>query len=203
MNQVGISLGWNCNSASYGVENCIRKRKIDGYMTCPFDEMVTNIKGVIDCLNDDFKYFYDERYLKLLYESESEKTIYNIKYNFAFNHESPGHADLYISENWPEGINHFTNNNYFHFKKRYLDRVTNFRNYLKDPNNYIRFIITTWMKTQDDIDIVDLKRAIEKHYPELKYEIIIIDDPHGMEFYVKHMKDMGFTEDDYELKRLL
>ena len=43
MNQVGISLGWNCNSASYGVDNGIRKRKIDGYMTCPFDEMVTNI----------------------------------------------------------------------------------------------------------------------------------------------------------------
>jgi hypothetical protein len=201
MNPVGISLGWSCNSAIHGVDNGIRKRKADGYMTCPFDEMITNYKGIIDCLNDDFQYFYDESYINIIQVNENEQSIENTKYNFIYNHESPGHADLYIKEEWPEGINHFINNNYLHFKKRYLDRINNFRNYLRDPNNYIRFILTSWMKTHDDI--FDLKQAIEKHYPELKYEIIIINDPQGKEHYIRHMKAMKFTEDDYEIKRLL
>ena len=33
----GISLGWNCSSASYDVNNGYRKCKNDGYKTCPFD----------------------------------------------------------------------------------------------------------------------------------------------------------------------
>jgi hypothetical protein len=48
-----------------------------------------------------------------------------------------------------------------------------------------------------------LKTAIEKHYPNLKYEIQIINDPNGKEYYVRHMKHMGYTENDYELQRLL
>ena len=35
----GISLGWNCESANYGVANGIRSTKQNGYKTCPFDEM--------------------------------------------------------------------------------------------------------------------------------------------------------------------
>ena len=163
MNQIGISLGWNCHSAMWGVNNNIRKHKSEGYNTCPFDVMVTNYKGIVECLNDNFKYFYDENYLELVKEPKlDEYSIYNTKYNFCFNHESPGHADLYISENWSGGINHFTNENFKNFKVRYSKRVDNFRSYLSDPNNYITFIITSWEKTSDDIS--DLKLAIEKHF---------------------------------------
>jgi hypothetical protein len=50
MNKVGISLGWNCNSAIYGVNNGIRLEKKDGYKTCPFDEMLSNLPGIIKCI---------------------------------------------------------------------------------------------------------------------------------------------------------
>jgi len=202
MNNIGISLGWNCYSAVWATQNGIRERKINGYKTCPFDKMVSNYKGIVDCLNDDFKYFCDITMLEMIKEvKENEYTIYNNKYNFGFNHESPGHSDLYISEGWPEGINHFIDNNFNNFKKRYNQRIENFRSYLSDPNNFITFVITSWKKTEDDM--IDLKSAIEKHYPNLKYRIIILDDPNGEDYYIKHMRDMKFTDEDYEVKRLL
>jgi len=61
--------------------------------------MVTNYNGIINCLIDDFKDFVNEDYLELIKVNENEYSIYNTKYNFAFNHESRGHADLYKSEN--------------------------------------------------------------------------------------------------------
>lgn len=202
MNNIAISLGFNCHSASWGVDVGLRKKKCDGYTTCPFDKMVTNYKGIIQCLNDDFKYFYDENNLEIIKEAkENEYSIYNNKYNFVFNHESPGHADLYISENWESGINHYINNNFYNLKFRYSKRIDNFRSYLSDPNNYISFIITSWKKTEDDI--LDLKLAIEKHYPNLKYEIILLDHPHGKEDYLKHLRGMRYNDSDYEISRLL
>jgi hypothetical protein len=201
MNKVGISLGWNCHSAVYGVNSGVRLLKSQGYTTCPFDTMVSNIGGIIKCLEDDFEFFYDPEYLKVIHVQGDEYSIYNTKYNFGYNHESPGHGNLYINEGWPEGSNHFINNDFYHFKQRYEKRVNNFRNYLLNKNNYISFIITSWNKTQDDMK--DLKCAIEKHYPDLQYEIIIINDPNGKEYYMKHMRDMGYTDDDYEIKRLL
>ena len=85
MNKVGISLGWNCYSAIYGVNNNIRTKKTDGYNTCPFDEMVSNYNGIVKCIEDDFQYFYDENYLSLK-ELPNEYQINNSKYNFWFNH---------------------------------------------------------------------------------------------------------------------
>jgi len=193
MNIIGISLGWNCHSAMWGVNNNLRNKKADGYNTCPFDMMVTNYKGIVECLNDDFKHFYDENCLELIKITENEYSIYNNKYHFGFNHESPGHANLYITEAWPEGINHFINNNYHNFKELYSRRVQNFRSYLLDPNNFINFIITSWNKKQTDI--VDLKLAIQKHYPNLKYNVIILNDPNGKEYYLKHMRDMKYEEE--------
>jgi hypothetical protein len=94
INKVGISLGWNCNSAVIGVKNGIRGKKTDGYLTCPFDEMVTNLSGIIKCLENDFKYFCDDKYLtickcqsesKHLQHIKDDNLIFNTYYNFIFN----------------------------------------------------------------------------------------------------------------------
>ena len=109
-----ISLGWNCGSANYGVSSGIRSTKKNGYNTSPFDEMITNYEGIIQCINDDFEYLCDTKYLELIKISETsgllntngngDYIIYNNKYKFMFNHESPGHANLYITQNWKNGI---------------------------------------------------------------------------------------------------
>jgi hypothetical protein len=66
MAEEAISLGWNCHSASTGVYMGLRKTKQNGYKTCPFDEMVTNYEGIIECIKDDFKYLCDIEYLELI-----------------------------------------------------------------------------------------------------------------------------------------
>jgi hypothetical protein len=202
LKNIGISLGWNCHSAGYGVLNGIRDTKANGYTTCPFDMMISNYPGICQCIKDDFNFLFDEKYLDLrVVVSDKEWVIYNTKYNFGFNHESPGHADLYITENWPLGINHFVLNNYENFKKLYSRRTENLKNYLSDPNNFITFIITSWNKTDEDMK--DLDDILKEKYPNLKYRYLILNDPNGIEYFKKHLRDMGFTENDEELKRLL
>ena len=82
MNCVGISLGNVCYSAEWAVHNKYRKRKEEGYNTCPFDLMVSNYKGIVKCIKEDFKYFCDTNYLSL-----QNNLIFNKYYKFGFNHE--------------------------------------------------------------------------------------------------------------------
>jgi hypothetical protein len=62
-NKIGISLGNVCYSAVWATKNKIRKLKKDGYKTCPFDLMVSNYDGIVNCIKDDFKHFCDPKYL--------------------------------------------------------------------------------------------------------------------------------------------
>lgn len=169
---VGISLGWNCSSATRGVDLGIRQRKINGYKTCPFDEMNSNYEGVVKCIQNDFEGFTDPEYLELIQipstanYHKNDTLIYNKKYKFLFNHESPGHANLYITQCWEGGINHFIDNNYAKFKERYERRIENFRNYL-NSGNQIQFLLT-----KPDTDYTKLITVLDSHYPQLNYSIL-------------------------------
>jgi hypothetical protein len=167
-----ISLGWNCESAMKGVSMGIRGIKVEGYNTCPFDECITNYEGVILCLKEDFKYFCDPSFLKIIpapYSTggivKGEKLLYNTRYKFIFNHESPGHANLYIRQRWNGGINHYIDNNYALFIERYNRRINNFREYIKTKN--ITFIIGNF-----NPDTAELSNTIKIQYPELKFNIL-------------------------------
>jgi len=140
-----ISLGWNCSSASRGVDMGLRSTRAQGYQTCPFDEMNSNYAGVVQCIRDDFKYFCDPAYL-ILRKFPADHTyypgetlVYNTRYNFIFNHESPGHANLYLTQKWSGGINHYIDNNFERFIERYTRRIENFRKYL---TGRVRFLLT-------------------------------------------------------------
>jgi hypothetical protein len=196
ISNIGISLGWNCHSAVWATDNGIRSRKSDGYKTCPFDIIVTNYVGIVDCLLDDFKFMCDDKFLEIRPgKSDNEVLIFNTKYNFIFNHESPGHADLYLKENWPEGKFHFTVDNFRNLKERYNRRIDNFRRYVLNPLNRVTFIMTSWDKT----DISDLQYVIQKMYPTLQYDIKMLNDPKGKEYYIDHMIEMNVPS---ELDRL-
>ena len=169
MNKIGISLGNTCTSAVWGIQNRYRGEKQHGYNTCVFDLMVSNYNGIVKCILEDFNNFVDPNYLIC-----ANDCIVNTYYNFGFNHEGPGHANLYIKENWPEGIMHFVNNNYANFIERYNTRINNFKNYLSDTNNYIYFIFQWVYDTNTNDDFYELREALKLKYPDLKYEIIVI-----------------------------
>ena len=169
MNEVGISLGGCCLPGVWGVHHNYRKSKLNNYLTCPFDLMVSSYESVVKCILEDFKHFTDPLYLKC------EPMLVNTYYNFTFNHETPGHANLHIIESWEEGQNHFINNNYKHFIDRYNRRISNFKHYLSN-DNFITFIICDC--SHIDIECTTLRAALLLKYPNLKYKIIIINGPH-------------------------
>lgn len=142
-----ISLGWNCSSASLGVSLGYRKTKASGYKTCPFDEMNTNYAGLVLCLQENFKHFCDPNYLTLkTFPSDckyypNETLVLNTRYGFIFNHESPGHANLYQTQAWSGGINHYVDNDYEKFIERYQRRIRNFYEYVRS-GEVITFLIT-------------------------------------------------------------
>ena len=176
MNHIGISLGNDCNAAMFGVKNNYRKTKADGYKTCVFDLIVSNYKGIAKCILEDFNNFTNITYLKYIenIEEPSKNIIINTHYNFCFNHETPGHADLYLHENWAEGKNHFINNNYKHFIDRFNNRINNFKNYLKDDNNIITFIIDFKNEPNPNDDFKELRDAFRLKYPNLLYKIVVV-----------------------------
>jgi hypothetical protein len=133
--------------------------------------MISNYKGIIKCIMEDFQHFTNPEFLIL---DPIHGLIINTYYNFAFNHETSGHADLYLIEKWPEGTNHFINNNYLHFIERYNNRINNFKNYLNNTNNFITFIIQFAHEENPNDDCKELREAFAIKYPNLKYKIIII-----------------------------
>lgn len=203
-----ISLGWNCDSAQWGQSVKIRKTKAEGYKTCPFDLILSNYRGIIDCIKDDFKYFCDINYLeikKIPKESKllpDEELIYNTKYNFMFNHESPGHGGLYITQEWSKGINHFVLNNYEEFIIRYNRRIQNFRDYLNSGKK-INFIIHRPRVNPNVNEILELYETITNKYPNLNYEIILLEPSNKQAYIDHHSILMNFTINDEELKRLM
>jgi hypothetical protein len=203
----GISLGWNCNSASMGVHIGLRNKKQNGYKTCPFDSMITNYKGIVDCIMDDFEYLCDTKYLELIKVPKESKIlntngdgdiiIYNKKYNFLFNHESPGHANLFIHQKWEKGIDHYILNDYEEFINRYKRRIQNIKELLSS-NKKITFILHR--PNTELRDISKLNEAILYKYPSLNFDFVIFDcDKY---FYYEHLFLMNIDETDDEIKRL-
>lgn len=167
-----ISLGNVCWSAVWAVAHNLRTKKTQGYKTCPFDLMVSNYTGIVKCINDDFKYFCDLKYLRYV---DGEGPIKNTYYHFGFNHETPGHANLHVKEKWEEGPNHYVNCNFKHFIERYNTRIQHFRDYLNNKDDTtILFCIQFKNGTHPSDDLLDLRNALNSQYPNLKYKIIIL-----------------------------
>ena len=196
---IGISLGWNCYSAIKGVEMGIRSRKADGYTTCPFDECLTNYPGIVECIRDDFASFFELELFKVPDTSPyctGDTLIRNTKYKFVFNHESPGHGDLWESQKWPGGINHFVENSFEKFKERYSKRIENFRAYLNSGKSII-FLITR----PYPLEMAEIDNVLEEKYPDLNYKIMYLDLQKEPEHFTEHLRIMGFSDTDPEVQR--
>jgi len=204
MNSIGISIGWNCYSAIKGVDMGIRNIRSEGYKTCPFDEAITNYTGIVQCIKDDFKYFLDLDYIELFKVSEEcpyctgDILIRNTKYNFVFNHESPGHANLWQIQGWAGGKDHFISNSFYNFKERYSMRIENFRNYLTSGNEIV-FLLTRSYPSET----LELDNVLRDKYPNLLYRVVYLDLQLGSEHYKKHLSQiMGLPDTDMEIIRI-
>ena len=189
---IGISLGWNCGAAIGGVALDLRKKRKFGYKTCPFDIMNSNLPGIIKCLEEDFAYFLDSEYLKLVDIPTTEKyhagdtLIMNTRYGFIFNHESPGHANLYITEKWEGGKEHFVKNDFLEFKKRYSSRIQNFRDYMNSRNPIV------FLMNHPHTEYGGIDDCIKKVYPTVSFSFYNTNkDGTGTEIFHAIHKQMG------------
>lgn len=184
MESIGISLGWNCHSASYGVSTGLRSTKANGYKTCPFDEALTNYEGVVACIADDFKHFMELELIDISGDSPymaNETLIYNPRYRFIFNHESPGHGNLWETQSWSGGKEHYIKNEFKLFKERYTRRIQAFRDYLSS-GQHINFIICRDVDTSRELELI-----LQDKYPVLKYTIHYTSLQDGRDHYYKHL----------------
>ena len=174
-----ISLGWNCDPAIMCTQMKLKLTKEKGYLTCPFDLMVTNYKGICECIRDKFKYLTDINYLVI-----DNNAIYHTKYKFIFNHESPNHFDILKHENW-SSPNHFVDNNFEKFIDRYNKRIANFNKYISE--NYVIFVHQRYNSISPELD-----NAIHETYPQLKYRILCVtksETEHGKPEFEKIFVD--------------
>jgi len=169
---ITISLGFSCESAIKSINLGIRTTKDKGYLTCPFDLCLTNYAGIILCIQENFKHFCDTSYLSVIPASfsagtiiKSERLIYNTRYNFIFNHESPDHVSIWSKEAWSGGKTHFIDNNFAFFIKRYKQRVSNFLRYLQTGE--ITFIIGN-----NEPNLDELNKIIQIMYPKLVFNFL-------------------------------
>lgn len=162
--------------------------------------MVSNYPGIIECIKDDFYYFLDINYLELK-KSNNDILIYHKKYKFIFNHESPKHANLHILENWEYGENHFILNNFKYFIKRYTNRINNFKYYINSGNHIIFLLNRHRINNTDDIKELDI--IIKNKYPHLNYNFLFTPHSTSDECLIDNLKNMGFSNNDNEIQRLI
>ena len=187
-----ISLGWRCESAVRRTQ--IYNLKRPDYNTCVFDLMISNLNGVIKCFENDFQHFCNPTFL--VYNGKGY--IKNIFYKFLFNHETPGHADLHLKENWPGNDKfYFTQNNFKMFIDRYNRRVLNLKNYIKE-NDHIVFILQMVNINQNQPLLLKLKKILKTKYPTKIFSFDLFEEP-KVQFYKNHLLLMGLQKNVIDL----
>ncbi len=137
-----ISLGNNCAPREY-MKHTLQITKKNGYHSCPFDLCITPYNSLIECLKTDFEHFFDLSLTGGLNAEgdrtlcgKGEKNITN-RYGMIFNHEGSTHSHLF--KEGKNDDNFYIRNDFYEFKKRYCERIKNFREYMKKDT--ITFII--------------------------------------------------------------
>lgn len=165
-----ISLGWNCMPAGFSTHRGWKNKKSEGYKTCPFDIMVTTYGSLCEILKNDFADFANPDF----YQIDEAGYITHKKYALIFNHESPNHYGILgTGEGW-SSANHFVDNNFKLITERYVQRIENFRNYIKnsiETNELVIFAIIKYNSIPVEID-----QILKEKYPELNYKIACISN---------------------------
>ena len=171
MNNIKISLGINCGPRIY-LKTHFNLTKKNGYNSCPFDLCITSFKALCITLESDFNNFFDD--LKIIpwgdgagdrtFSGKGLSCITN-KNGIIFNHEGAGHSHLFIKEGKNDD-EFYTRNNFKEFRKRYLTRILNFKNYCKNSNEI------TFVYNHKDFDENIIKNIIINTYGKKTFKFI-------------------------------
>lgn len=140
-----ISLGGDCMIKQFLTEMGYLKRKSDGAKTFPFDLAIHPYKSVVELLTNNFNNYIATEHIDM----NEEHQIYNKLFDVIFLHESPKWSDVDFDYCWSKQqskVMNFSDNEYYQLKKRYMDRIENFKECLSEDGKFL-FIYHT--KTND------------------------------------------------------
>ena len=134
-----ISIGWNCDPRIFMKWN-LNLSKEDGYKSCPFDLCITSYDSLCKTLENNFDTFFDGLQIISWDNADGDRSnagpgLSCIKNQdgIIFNHEGAGHSHMFLDNKDDDEF--YTRNNFQEFKKRYSQRIENFKNYCKDATN--------------------------------------------------------------------
>ena len=141
MKDIIISLGGNCNPRIFLKKRLYISKK-NGYRSCPFDLCITSFDALCKTLKNNFNSFFDDLKIIPAINAEGNRknagqgmTCITNKNGIIFNHEGSSHSHLF-----KEGKNDdyfYTRNDFKEFRKRYSNRISNFKNYCKKSDKII------------------------------------------------------------------
>lgn len=158
-----ISLGKNCWPRKI-LKSQFGLMKKNNYKSCPFDLCITPFKSLCLILENNFNNFFDGLHVTDTdYNAEGDRThagpgfkIIKNKAGMILNHESPSHSHLF--NNGKNDDDFYIRNNFKELKIRYMKRIHNFKNILRNNNNII------FVYNEPDFDENIIKQIIFKHY---------------------------------------
>nr|QOI90620.1 hypothetical protein HWQ62_00489 [Pyramimonas orientalis virus] len=214
-----LSLGQNCQSLVNLVNDKHVPLKSNGRRTCLFDLSLTSYYAICELFENTFDLTtflnfrlidnpHGEKFCQTHIDDNERHLLFNPKTGLPygqivinemgcmFNHESPGHPELYHTERWTSKTM-FVDDDFKLLKDRYTTRRDNLKEYIRQAieNNYeINFVLTTFVIPRKLDSIIQVK------YPSLKYTIIVNylfekDVFRNMSIYLNDAKYFNYGED--------
>jgi len=172
-----ISIGCQCDSRVY-IKNVLNLAKKNGYKSCPFDLCITPFESLYNCIETDFKFFFDNLHTIPGTNADGDRSecgdgLLNITnyYGMIFNHEGSTHSHLF-----KEGKNDdefYIRDDFKKFKERYSVRIKNFLNYIEE-NNEIIFIYSSYSGIYKEQELEKIYKIFLKKFPTKIFNFITI-----------------------------
>lgn len=172
-----ISIGCQCDPRIY-IKKLLNLTHDNGYKSCPFDLCITPFESLCNCIETDFKFFFDNLHTIPGEKADGDRSkcsdvLLNIKnyYGMTFNHEGSTHSHLF-----KEGKNDdqfYIRDDFKKFKERYSLRINNFLNYIEE-NNEIIFIHSLHKDICTERDLDKISDIFSKKYPTKIFKFITI-----------------------------
>ena len=192
MNNGVVSIGGDCDSRMM-IKSGLGYSKANGYKTCPFDLLLSTFVSARYHIETDFLEFFDGLHIipscpvgceVCVRGPHAGRGLISNKTGIVFEHESPTHAHLFEGKGSPSGedferalakndTDFFVRNDFAELKKKYKERIVNFRNVIKENEEIIMVRSRGPDKDEPSADEVNAFIAcLEKRYVGKKFIVL-------------------------------
>lgn len=185
-----VCLGEYCLPRVITTFSGLKKRKIEGEKSCPFDlAFCWDFNGILDILEDDFLHFFEnieyDYFLnenikvelnKIFTTKLTAKVWKHEKSGIIFNHENYTDKDFFI--------------------ERYQKRINNLYEYLSNQDEALYLLIASFNPISE-LQISRLNKIIGKYHPNRHYNILINQSSNSINIDIDNTFVINCNEEKY------